>query len=95
MELALFVLLVDCKVGATPLDQQAYEYLSHLGARVAVTVTKIDRLSRGQRGNALRSIGTTLNLGEETPLIPVSAQSGEGIKDLWRVIDLHLEASTK
>jgi GTP-binding protein len=88
----LVLMLVDGKVGATALDEQAYEYLSRLGVKVAVVATKIDKVTRGRRAAALRGIGATLGLGEEVPLIPVSAHAGEGMKELWSVIELHLEA---
>ena len=87
------VLLVDGKVGATPLDVQAYEYLTGLGAEVTVVATKIDRVSRGRRPAALKEIRSTLGLAETTPLLPVSAHSGEGMKELWGSLTPHLEAS--
>jgi GTP-binding protein len=89
------LMLVDGKVGATPLDQQAFAYLSRLRAKVAVAVTKIDKVPRGRRSAALRGVGAALGLGQATPLIPVSAHSGEGMKELWSVIDLHIESSAK
>ncbi len=89
------VLLVDGKVGATPLDVQAYEYMQDLGAPVLVAVTKIDRVPRGKRAAGLRAIRETLELSEPTPLIPVSAHAGEGMKELWNAIALHLEASAR
>jgi GTP-binding protein len=90
---AQVMMLVDGDVGATPLDRQAYEYLSSLGAKIAVAATKIDRVPRGRRRAALNGIAAALGLDGDTPLVPVSAHSGEGVKDLWSVIDLHLEAS--
>lgn len=90
----LLVLLVDGKVGATPLDVQAFEYLTTLGASIAVAATKIDRVPRGKRAKVLRDIRVTLGLGEFNLLIPVSAHSGEGMKELWGVVVPHLEAST-
>jgi GTP-binding protein len=90
---AQLLMLVDGDVGATPLDQQAYEYLTSLGAKIAIAATKIDRVPRGRRAAALRGIGAKLGTPEATPLIPVSAHSGEGMKELWSVIDLHLQAS--
>ncbi|PYQ56926.1 MAG: hypothetical protein DMF53_24065 [Acidobacteria bacterium] len=87
------VLLIDAKVGATPLDVRAYEYLTGLGATLTVAATKIDRVPRGKRPGALRDIRGALGLGCETPLIPVSAHSGEGMKELWGSLSPHLEAS--
>jgi GTP-binding protein len=98
------VLLVDGKVGATPLDVEALGYLVSLGAGVTVVATKMDRVPSGKRAKALSEIRRTLSLGEDTGdmggmggthLIPVSADSGEGMKELWGTIMLHLEASTR
>jgi GTP-binding protein len=80
------VLLVDGKVGATPLDVQAYQYLSGLGTAIVVAATKIDRLPRSRRAPAVRDVRQALGLEEAVPVIPVSARSGEGIKELWGAI---------
>ncbi|HZF08281.1 MAG TPA: ribosome biogenesis GTP-binding protein YihA/YsxC [Thermoanaerobaculia bacterium] len=92
---ARVVLLVDAKVGATPLDVEALRYLTSLGAGVTVVATKIDQVSSGRRAKALSAIRSTLELGGETDLIPVSARTGLGMKELWSTIQLHLEASTR
>jgi GTP-binding protein len=92
---AQVMMLVDSQVGATPLDQQAYEYLSSLDAKIAIAATKIDKVPRGRRAAALRTIAAGLGLAAEAPLIPVSAHSGEGRKELWSVIDVHLETTAK
>jgi GTP-binding protein len=84
------VLLVDAKVGATPLDVQAREYLASLGAGIDVVATKIDRVKQGRRKQALRGIQETLGLAVEQELIPFSARTGEGTKLIWRVIDERL-----
>lgn len=85
------VLLVDSKVGATALDVQAYEYLTSFGAPVTVAATKVDRISRGKRAKAMADIRRTLDLPEEAPPIPVSAKSGDGMRDLWRTISARLQ----
>lgn len=89
------VLLVDGKVGATPLDVQAYEYLSGLGAALIVAATKVDKVSRGKWASSVKEVRKTLGLEEEVPVIPVSAHSGDGIKELWGAMAPHLEASAR
>ena len=89
------VLLVDGKVGATPLDLQAYQYLSGLGAAIVVAATKIDQLPRGRRVQAVQGVREVLGLQETIPVIPVSARSGEGIKELWGVLSSRLAASAR
>jgi GTP-binding protein len=89
------VLLVDGKVGATPLDVQAYEYLSGLGVAMLVAATKVDKVSRGRWAATLKEVRQALGLQEAVPVIPVSAHSGEGIKELWGAIASRLEASAR
>jgi GTP-binding protein len=91
----LVVQLVDGNVGATPLDVQAYQYLADLGASVVVAATKMDKQSRGRWPMALREIRKTLGLEERFPVIPVSARSGDGIKELWSAIAPALETSAR
>jgi GTP-binding protein len=95
VERAWVVLLVDGKVGATPLDVEAFRYLASLGAGITVVATKMDKLPGGKRAKALSEIRRTLSLGEDIHLIPVSAESGDGMKELWSTIMLNLEASTR
>ena len=92
---AVVVLLVDGNVGATPLDEAAYEYLSGLGVEVIVAATKVDRISRGRWALVVRDVRKVLGLEEEIPVIPVSARSGGGIKELWGAIAPFLEASAR
>lgn len=84
------VQLVDAKVGATPLDLQAYEYLTGLGYRPTLVATKIDRIGRGRRHRALGEIAATLAPDSDVTVIPFSAKSGEGARELWREITSHL-----
>jgi GTP-binding protein len=86
------VLLVDGKVGATPLDLQAYQYLAGLRAAIVVAATKIDQIPRGRWASAVQEVRKALGLDEAVPVIPVSARSGEGVKELWSAIALRLEA---
>lgn len=81
--------LVDAKVGATPLDVEARQYLSSLGASGEVVATKIDKLARGRRRAQLAAIREDLVL-DGVAVIPFSARSGEGTKELWSAIDARL-----
>ncbi len=91
----LVVMLVDGKVGATPLDVQAWEYLRSLDAPVVVVSTKVDRIPRSKRSAMQRDVGEALELDETVPLIPVSAHSGEGMKELWSALVSHLQSSAE
>lgn len=82
----LLVQLVDGKVGATDLDVEAHEYLTHLGCEMLKVATKIDKVSSSRRVRSLRAIRERLQLADDGTLIPFSSVSGEGTKLLWRGI---------
>ena len=83
--------LVDAKVGATPLDEQAFDYLTSLGHAPTLVATKIDKVGRARRSAALARIGRALAGDADVALIPFSAVSGEGVRELWKEIDAFLE----
>lgn len=82
--------LVDGKVGATALDEQATEYMESFGLPITVVATKVDKVGRSKRGAAMAAIRRTLQLDDAREPIAVSARTGEGVKELWGVIDEHL-----
>ena len=80
--LRLVVLLVDIRHGPTPLDRQMAGWLDYQEQSYCVAATKSDKLKQGARKRSARSIRETF-----APPIPFSAVTGEGVKQLWRVID--------
>ena len=48
-----------------------------------MVATKIDKLARGQRIRALRELESVF----EDSVLPVSAVTGEGLDELWKLID--------
>ena len=52
-------------------------------AGTAVVATKVDKLARGRRIRALREIESVF----EDSVLPVSAVTGEGLDELWTLID--------
>lgn len=87
------VVLVDGKVGATPLDEEAVGYLAGLGLTMTVVATKIDRVSKGRRVATLSTVRSQLELPETVELIGISSQTGEGVKRLWTNLETHLTSS--
>lgn len=82
----MLIQLVDAKVGATKLDVQATDYFVGFGVPLLVVATKIDKVKRSKRHRQLASIRRDLELPEDAPPLPVSAVTGEGIKELWAQI---------
>ena len=74
--------LVDIRHPGLPQDLAAGDWLASLDRPRAVIATKSDKLSRADRSRAVQTWKNSLN----TPVLPVSAASGEGMEDLWTLI---------
>ena len=83
------LLLVDARHPGLESDRAAWQWLSEAGGSSAVVTTKIDKLGRGERIRALRTFESVM----ETSVLPVSAVTGEGLDELWTLIDRLLSNS--
>ena len=77
------LLLVDARHPGLPADVDAWRWLATVVEERAIVATKVDKLARGERIRALRAIESVF----AEPVQPVSAVTGEGLDDLWKVID--------
>jgi GTP-binding protein len=82
--LKLCICLVDSNVPAQPPDRQLIDWLRASGREFAVVATKIDRLSGNERTRNMLALKKGLELDE---VLPVSAKTGYGLKELWARID--------
>ncbi|MGD0733054.1 MAG: ribosome biogenesis GTP-binding protein YihA/YsxC [Terracidiphilus sp.] len=82
--LKLCVCLVDSNVPPQQSDRQLIRWLRSQGREFVVAATKIDRLSGNQRTRNLMALKKGLDVEE---LLPVSAKTGYGIKELWARIE--------
>jgi GTP-binding protein len=85
------VLLIDAKVGGTPLDAAAWDYLTASGAEPLVVATKVDKVPRGKRHQARSALRERVGLPDDYPVAEVSATTGEGIRELMREINARLQ----
>ena len=74
--------LVDSRHPGLPADRDAARWLAQRNVHCTLIATKIDKLSRSERTKNLRSLATIFAM----PALPVSAESGEGMDELWRTI---------
>ena len=82
-ELAAVVHLVDARHPPTRDDVQMHEWIKHYQVPALIAVTKVDKIARGKRAAALRTVTDSLSPREETPVVFFSAETGEGSKELW------------
>ncbi|MCL6635101.1 MAG: ribosome biogenesis GTP-binding protein YihA/YsxC [Peptococcaceae bacterium] len=80
------VLLVDSRHPPSALDVQMYQWLKHYGKPTAVAATKADKLSRSRLLQSLKAIRAALPLAEGEPLVPFSAETGQGREELLKII---------
>jgi GTP-binding protein len=74
--------IVDTRHPGLDADLAARDWIATLGLPHAVVATKTDKLSRSERARAVRAIGRLVN----GPVLPVSAETGEGLDELWTQI---------
>jgi GTP-binding protein len=77
------LLLVDSRHPGLESDVAAWRWLQTTVERCEIVATKIDKLARGQRIRAMRELESVF----EHPVLPVSAVTGEGLDELWTLID--------
>jgi GTP-binding protein len=76
------LLLIDSRHPGLQSDIDAARWFDSFGVVRHVIATKIDKLSRSERGRSLKELERIFG---STPL-PVSAAGGEGLDELWRLI---------
>jgi GTP-binding protein len=85
-ELMLGILLVDIRRTPSEDDRAVLAALFDMGVPIAVVATKTDKISStNEREKQLFEINQQLGLPEGQPLC-VSSVTGEGIRDLWRIV---------
>src|SRR5579862_6735029 len=82
--LRLCVCLVDSNVPPQPRDKQLLDWLRHVSRSFVVVATKTYRLSGNQRTRNLAALKNGLEVDE---ILPVSARTNTGIKELWARIE--------
>jgi GTP-binding protein len=77
------LLVVDTRHPGLENDRSAWQWVRAASVDAAIVGTKIDKLARGQRIRALRELESVF----EDSVLPVSAVTGEGLDELWKLID--------
>lgn len=87
------VVIIDARVGPTPLDISLIAWLKDLSLPIIFTMTKSDKLSKNKIVQALQKTATTLSI-ELVQIVSFSSQTGAGKKRLWQEI-LYLIGQTE
>ena len=87
------VLVVDARHPGLDNDRDAWRWLqAAVGAsdRLAIAANKIDKLSRAERLRAKRELEAVF----DHPVTAVSADTGEGLDELWKLIERLVNSSS-
>ena len=84
--LTLGVLIVDARHRPTADDCTMANWFRETGRPLVVAANKLDKLKKSEIGPNLEQIRLTLELEEEVPVIPFSAEKGTGKEELLRTI---------
>ncbi len=76
------LLLVDSRHPGLESDLDAWEWVKNVGVPCAIVGTKVDKLTRAERLRHARELESLF----DAPVLLVSAQSGEGLEELWKLI---------
>jgi GTP-binding protein len=88
--LALVLLLVDARREPMTNDLEVRDLLERAGLPYVVVATKSDKLSRGRLGSEMKKLERVYGASGNIPVIPFSAATNEGRKELWKTIVNHV-----
>ena len=80
----LVFVLIDARRGAQEEEQELLEWLVECGIPAVVIMTKCDKLGKSKRKPAAMAMKRSLELAR--PPIMTSAQTNDGLADLWQII---------
>ena len=82
--LRLCVCLIDSNVPPQTSDAQLFDFLRAADRNLVIVATKADRLSGNERTRNLAALKKELGVEK---ILPISAKTGYGVKELWARIE--------
>lgn len=88
--LAVF-LLIDIRHAPSENDRIMYDWILQRGYKPIIIATKLDKIKRSQVAKQTKLICDTLQVEEDTMLLPYSALNKQGREEIYDLIDTLLE----
>ncbi len=89
-QLRMVFLLIDIRHKPTDNDVMMYRWILSNGFSPAIIATKLDKIKRSQKNKQLALIRSTLKVVEGVPIIPFSAETGQGREEIWSLIEKYV-----
>lgn len=80
-------LLVDIRHKPSENDRLMYEWIVYQGFSPVIIATKLDKINRSQLQKQIRLVRDGLGLPAGGIVIPFSAQTKQGLEQIWEIID--------
>lgn len=87
----LVIQIVDMRHPPTKDDMDMINYLYQMGIPFVIVMTKSDKLNKTQRNNRLELLNDELSEFRDIITIPFSSVKGEGLEEVKRVIEDHIQ----
>jgi GTP-binding protein len=87
--------ILDARHPPTPQDRELQAFLHAVAVPSLVVLTKADKVPRGQRAAVRELAASSLDLPSPEMAVFFSAETGEGVSELWRAIEERLRAPAR
>ena len=84
-------LLIDIRHAPSENDRIMYQWILDRGYKPIIIATKLDKIKRSQLDKQLKLIRETLQVAEDTIVIPYSSLSKQGREEIYDLLDHMLE----
>lgn len=85
-QLRAVMLLIDIRHEPSANDKNMYDWIVANGYRPIIIATKSDKINRSQKDKHIKMIKNSLNVPNDTIVIPFSAQTKQGREDILNII---------
>lgn len=80
-------LLIDIRHAPSANDKLMYDWIVSSGFSPVIIATKLDKLKRSQVAKNVKVLREGLGLGKDDIVIPFSAQTKQGLDEIWNIIE--------
>lgn len=80
-------LLIDIRHDPSENDKNMYDWIVYNGYTPIIIATKLDKIKRSQTQKQVKAIKVGLGITNETTIIPFSAETKQGLEEVWKVIE--------
>lgn len=86
-ELRAVFLLIDIRHDPGANDRMMYDWICQNGYEPIIIATKLDKIKRSQLSKQVKAIREGLSVRPGTQIIPFSAQTKQGVTEVWETIE--------